>query len=72
LVDNFLSTFVLTYFGMPFHLMTLNRFWTYAEVTYFIPYILLYIAYYLVAKMRILSDKPKKEKAIETEREKVN
>lgn len=56
-VENIISHIVLTYFGMPFHLMTFDRFWTYARYTYFIPYIVLYAAFYLVVVAKVLSDK---------------
>jgi hypothetical protein len=59
-VENFFSTFVMTYFGMPFHLMTFGRFWIYINTTYFLPYIILYIANYLFVWRRILLDKKKK------------
>ncbi len=52
----------MTYFGMPFHLMTFARFWIYIKTTYFLPYILLYIANYLIVQRRILSDKVKRVK----------
>jgi purine-cytosine permease-like protein len=52
----------MTYFGMPFHLMTFARFWIYIKSTYFLPYILLYIANYLIVQRRILSDRVKKVK----------
>lgn len=61
-IENALSTFAMTYFGMPFHLMTFTRFWIYIKSTYFLPYILLYIANYLIVQKRILSDKGKKVK----------
>lgn len=47
----------MTYFGMPFHLMTFSRVWIYLKTTYFLPYILLYIANYLVVQKRIFSTK---------------
>lgn len=65
-----MSTFVVTYFGMPFHLMTFTRFLTYLRVSYYIPYIFLITGFILIVKMRILADKPsrgeKKTKEVET------
>jgi lysophospholipid acyltransferase len=62
IVDNLLSSFVLTYFGMAFHLMTWDRVWTYLQISYFLPYILLYVAFYLICIQKVFSRKGKKAK----------
>lgn len=61
-VENLFSTFVMTYFGMPFHLMTFDKVWIYLKTTYFLPYLLLYLANYLFVWKKIVSEKPKAEK----------
>lgn len=61
-VENLFSTFVMTYFGMPFHLMTFDKVWIYVKTTYFLPYLLLYLANYLFVWKKIVSEKPKGEK----------
>ena len=63
LIENLSSTFAMTYFGVPFHLMTWARIWIYLQQTLFLPYILLYLAFFLVVNMKILGGKPKKDKA---------
>ena len=61
LLENMSSTFAMTYFGMPFHLMTWTNFLIFGKETYFIPFILLYLGFFLIIQLRILGGaKPKK------------
>lgn len=57
ILENLASTFAMTYFGMAFHLMTWERIWVYLTETYFVPYIALYLCFFLVCQMKILVGK---------------
>lgn len=50
---------MITYFGMPANLMTWDRVWIYLKVSYFLPYIALYVGFYLIAVRKVLSGKGK-------------
>ena len=52
-LENLGATFVMTYFGVPFHLMTWTRNWAYLKATLFLPYITLYILYFLIFQLKI-------------------
>lgn len=54
MIENLSSTFAMTYFGVAFHLMTWTRIWIYLKETLFIPYILLYLGFFLVVNMKVL------------------
>lgn len=54
LLENAGSTFAMTYFGVGFHLMTWSRIHIYLQATYYIPYILLYLGFFLIVKVKIL------------------
>lgn len=72
LIQNFYSHFVLTYYGMAFHLMTWTRFWIYTKFTYGLPYITLYIAFYLITVKNVLGVKRQRKeerKEVETKKE---
>lgn len=70
LVQNFYSHFVLTYYGMAFHLMTWTRFWTYTKFTYGLPFIGLYIAFYLVTVKNVLGVKKQRKEVKQEETKK--
>jgi len=53
------STFAMTYFGMPFHLMAWNNFLIFGKQTFYIPYILLYLGFFLIIQLKILGGKKK-------------
>jgi hypothetical protein len=55
----------MTYYGMAFHMMTWDKVWIYLKLSYFIPYVLLYIFFIAVVQLKILTPKKKKTKNIE-------
>ena len=55
-LENLASTFVMTYFGVPFHLMTWTRNWVFLKTTYFLPYITAIILYFLFFKLRVFGN----------------
>jgi hypothetical protein len=60
ILENLSSTFAMTYFGVPFHLMTWTNFLIFGKETLYIPYILLYIGFFLIVQMRILGSAKRK------------
>lgn len=50
----------MTYFGMAFHLMTWDKVWISMKVTWFLPYIILYLSYFLIIIMKVFTPKHKK------------
>ena len=58
------STFAITFYGVPFHLMVWSKIWIFIQGNYIIPYIGLYIIYVSVCEMGILGKKKKKIEGI--------
>ena len=49
-----MSHFAMTYFGVAFHSMTWAKVQKYMIDTLFIPYILLYVTFFLIVKLKVL------------------
>ena len=54
IIENIFSTFHMTYFGVPFHLMIWSKIWVFITNTDFIAFIALYIGFVLVCQMGVL------------------
>lgn len=54
-LENMICMFVVMYFGVFFHVMTLENIIKILVGTYFIPFIVLYITYVLVVVVKVLS-----------------
>ena len=61
ILENIASTFAMTFFGVAFHIMTLERVWIFVKSVHFVPFIVLYIVFILVVKMGVLGKSKKKE-----------
>lgn len=49
----------MTYFGIPFHLMSWSNFLIFGKETLFIPYILIYVGFILIVQLKIFGAKKK-------------
>ena len=54
-IENIISQYVLLYFGISFHVMTWENIKTIIVTTYGLPFIVLYLTYVVVVKMKGLS-----------------
>ena len=55
------STFAMTFFGVAFHMMILERVWVFSKYVLFVPYVALYICFFLVVQMGVLGRSKKKD-----------
>ena len=62
IIENMVSTFAMTYFGVPFHKMILGRVWTFVKATEFVAFIALYIVFFLIVEMGVFGRSKKEEK----------
>ena len=65
-IELVVSTFAITFYGVPFHLMVWSKIWTFIKVTNFIPFVGLYIFYTLICEVGILGRRKKKTAAVKT------
>jgi hypothetical protein len=56
-----ISTFGMTFFGIAFHIMILERVWVSSKYVLFVPYVVLYIAFFLIVEMGVLGKSKKKD-----------
>ena len=61
MIENIVSTVCINYFGMAIHLMIWSKIQIYLWETYALPYLILYVIFFLVFKMNILAAPRKKQ-----------
>ena len=62
LLENCISTFGMTYFGIAFHLMIWSRIWAFINNAQFLVFILFYLAFFLIVIMGVLGKAKKGKK----------